>query len=173
MKILAKNHICNHRVIGAKTFNNILIGSGKLPGLSRNGAGPIRLSEQRALLNRFQRIFLIRWKTCKQYWRIIHYNNDETWTECFSKWFFKTVGLLSTSVGQCFTTFCIPYFDVFTIINWNDWTVVAITNKGMNYQSLQKFIRTCIKRTQVSEGPECVHLIRFHCVTRKDKLCQV
>ena len=37
MKTLAKNHVCNHCVIGEKTFQNILIGPGKLPGLSRNG----------------------------------------------------------------------------------------------------------------------------------------
>ena len=38
MKILAKYHACNHCVIGENTFKNILIGPGKLPGLSRNGA---------------------------------------------------------------------------------------------------------------------------------------
>ena len=38
MKTLAKYHICNHCVIGEKTFKNILIGPGKLPGLSRNGS---------------------------------------------------------------------------------------------------------------------------------------
>ena len=37
MKTLAKYHVCNHCVIGEKTFKNILIGPGKLPGLSRNG----------------------------------------------------------------------------------------------------------------------------------------
>ena len=37
MKTLAKNHVCNHFVIGEKTFKNILIGPGKLPRLSRNG----------------------------------------------------------------------------------------------------------------------------------------
>ena len=37
MKILAKHHVCNHCVIGKKTFKNILMGPGKLPGLSRNG----------------------------------------------------------------------------------------------------------------------------------------
>ena len=37
MKILAKYNVCNHCVIGEKTFKNILIGPGKLPGLSRNG----------------------------------------------------------------------------------------------------------------------------------------
>ena len=37
MKTLAKCHACNHCVIGEKTFKNILIGPGKLPGLSRNG----------------------------------------------------------------------------------------------------------------------------------------
>ena len=36
MKTLAKYHVCNRYVIGGKTFNNILIGPGKLPGLSRN-----------------------------------------------------------------------------------------------------------------------------------------
>ena len=38
MKTLAKNHVFNHSVIGAKTFKNMLIGlfgRGKLPGLSR------------------------------------------------------------------------------------------------------------------------------------------
>ena len=37
MKTLAKYHACNHWVIDEKTFKNILIGPGKLPGLSRNG----------------------------------------------------------------------------------------------------------------------------------------
>ena len=37
MNTLAKYHVCNHCVIGEKTFKNILIGFGKLPGLSRNG----------------------------------------------------------------------------------------------------------------------------------------
>ena len=37
MKTLAKYHVCNHCVIGEKTFKNILIGPGKLPGLSTNG----------------------------------------------------------------------------------------------------------------------------------------
>ena len=37
MKTLAKYHVCNHCVIGEKTFVNILIGPCKLPGLSRNG----------------------------------------------------------------------------------------------------------------------------------------
>ena len=37
MKTLAKYHVCNHCAIGEKTFKNILIGPGKLPGLSRNG----------------------------------------------------------------------------------------------------------------------------------------
>ena len=37
MKTLAKYHVCNHCVIGEKTFKNILIGPGKFPGLSRNG----------------------------------------------------------------------------------------------------------------------------------------
>ena len=36
-KTFAKYHVCNHCVIGEKTFKNILIGPGKLPGLSRNG----------------------------------------------------------------------------------------------------------------------------------------
>ena len=37
MKTLATYHVCNHSEIGEKTFENILIGPGKLPGLSRNG----------------------------------------------------------------------------------------------------------------------------------------
>ena len=37
MKTLAKYHVCNHCVIGEKTFKNILFGPFKLPGLSRNG----------------------------------------------------------------------------------------------------------------------------------------
>ena len=39
MKTLAKYHVCNHCVIGEKTFKNILIGPGNLSyqGLSRNG----------------------------------------------------------------------------------------------------------------------------------------
>ena len=37
MITLAKYHTCNHCVVGEKTFKNILIGPGKLPGLSRNG----------------------------------------------------------------------------------------------------------------------------------------
>ena len=37
MKTLAKCHACNHCVIGELTFENILIGPDKLPGLSRNG----------------------------------------------------------------------------------------------------------------------------------------
>ena len=36
MKILANYHVCNHCVIGEKTFKDIVIGTGKLPGLSRN-----------------------------------------------------------------------------------------------------------------------------------------
>ena len=36
---LAKYHVCNHCVIGEKKpLKNILIGPGKLPGLSRKGA---------------------------------------------------------------------------------------------------------------------------------------
>ena len=50
MKTLTKCHVCNHCVIGEKTFKNILIGPDKLPGLSRNGhqcacqagSGPVR-----------------------------------------------------------------------------------------------------------------------------------
>ena len=37
MKTLAKYHVGNYGVIGEKTFKNILIGPGKLLGLSRNG----------------------------------------------------------------------------------------------------------------------------------------
>ena len=40
MKTLAKCHVCNHCVIVEKTlsyYKNILIGPGKLLGLSRNG----------------------------------------------------------------------------------------------------------------------------------------
>ena len=37
MKTLTKYHFCNHCEIGEKIFKNILIGPGKLPGLSRNG----------------------------------------------------------------------------------------------------------------------------------------
>ena len=37
MKTLAKCHVCNHCVIGEKAFKNLLIGPGKLPGISRNG----------------------------------------------------------------------------------------------------------------------------------------
>ena len=37
MKTLTKYHVSNHCVIGEKTFKNILIGPGNLPGLSRNG----------------------------------------------------------------------------------------------------------------------------------------
>ena len=37
MATLATNHFCNHCVISEKTYQNILIGPGKLPGLSRNG----------------------------------------------------------------------------------------------------------------------------------------
>ena len=37
MKTLAKYHICNHFVPAKKTFKNLLIGPGMLPGLSRNG----------------------------------------------------------------------------------------------------------------------------------------
>ena len=37
MKTLVKYHDCNHCVIGEKRFKKILIGPGKLPGLSRNG----------------------------------------------------------------------------------------------------------------------------------------
>ena len=37
MKTLAKCGVCNHYLFGEKTFQNILIGPGKLPGLSRNG----------------------------------------------------------------------------------------------------------------------------------------
>ena len=33
MRTLAKYHVYNHRVIGEKTFKNILIGPGKLAGL--------------------------------------------------------------------------------------------------------------------------------------------
>ena len=36
MKTLAKYHVCNHCLIGEKTFKNTFIGPGKLPGLSRN-----------------------------------------------------------------------------------------------------------------------------------------
>ena len=46
METLAKYHVCNHCVIGEKTFKNILIGPGKLPGLSRNGPGPRLLTSQ-------------------------------------------------------------------------------------------------------------------------------
>ena len=37
MKTLTKYRVCNHCVIGVTKFQNILIGPGKLPGLSRNG----------------------------------------------------------------------------------------------------------------------------------------
>ena len=35
MKTLSKYHLCNHCIIGEKAFKKILIGPGKLPGLSR------------------------------------------------------------------------------------------------------------------------------------------
>ena len=44
MKTLAKCHACNHCVIGEKTFENILIGPNKLPGLSRNG--PLKVNHR-------------------------------------------------------------------------------------------------------------------------------
>ena len=44
MKTLAKYHVCNHCVMGEKTIKNILIGPGKLPGLSRNGPQAPNLS---------------------------------------------------------------------------------------------------------------------------------
>ena len=44
MKTLAKYHVCNHCVIGEKTFQNILIGHGKLPGLSRNGPPGLKIN---------------------------------------------------------------------------------------------------------------------------------
>ena len=37
MEALVKYRACNYCVIGEKTFKTILIGPGKLPGLSRNG----------------------------------------------------------------------------------------------------------------------------------------
>ena len=37
MKTLAKNHVSSYRVVNVKTFKNILIGPGKLPGLLSNG----------------------------------------------------------------------------------------------------------------------------------------
>ena len=37
MKTLAKYNVCNHCVIGEKTFKNMLTLPGKLPGRSRNG----------------------------------------------------------------------------------------------------------------------------------------
>ena len=37
VETLAKHYVCNHCVIGEKTFKNILMGPDKLPGLSRNG----------------------------------------------------------------------------------------------------------------------------------------
>ena len=46
MKTLAKYHVCNHCVIGEKTFKNILIGPDKSPGLSRNGPQVTPLSLQ-------------------------------------------------------------------------------------------------------------------------------
>ena len=44
MKTMAKYNACDHCVIGEKTFKNIIIGPGKLPGLSRNGPLVDRLS---------------------------------------------------------------------------------------------------------------------------------
>ena len=38
MKSLPEYHVSNHCVIGKKSFTNILIGPGKLLGLSRNGS---------------------------------------------------------------------------------------------------------------------------------------
>ena len=40
MKTLAKYYVCNHCVMGEKTFKNILIGPDKFPELSRNGPQP-------------------------------------------------------------------------------------------------------------------------------------
>ena len=37
METLAKYHVCNHCVIGEKTFRNILIGPGNTPEHARNG----------------------------------------------------------------------------------------------------------------------------------------
>ena len=51
MKTLAKYHICNRYVMDGKTFKNILIGPGKLPGLSRNGP--------QAFLTRYSFAFVI------------------------------------------------------------------------------------------------------------------
>ena len=51
MKALAKYLVCNHCVIGEKTFENILIGPGKLPGLSRNGPQDFRETDTRRELN--------------------------------------------------------------------------------------------------------------------------
>ena len=46
MKTVAKYHVCNHCVIGVKTFKSILIGPGKLPELSRNGPLETKSSEE-------------------------------------------------------------------------------------------------------------------------------
>ena len=42
MKTLPKYRVCNHSVIDENTFQNLLTGPGKLPGLSKNGPlGPV------------------------------------------------------------------------------------------------------------------------------------
>ena len=43
MKTLANYYACYHCVIGEKTFKNILIGPGTLPGLSRNGPRVLKI----------------------------------------------------------------------------------------------------------------------------------
>ena len=63
MITLANYHACNHCVIGEKTFKNILIGPGKLPGLSRNG--PQELFSNRALLKFREKYAHILQKTLK------------------------------------------------------------------------------------------------------------
>ena len=60
MKTLARYHVCNHCLIGDKTFKNELTGPDKLPGLSRNGPqGGIHLATRKVSMLPFDhRIFI-------------------------------------------------------------------------------------------------------------------
>ena len=84
MKTLPKYHVCNHCVIGEKTFQNILVGPDKLPGLSRNGPqdpGDGGNRAQHLVYRAVRRIFCL-WG---QPHRVLPYTDRvSSWTTLFS-----------------------------------------------------------------------------------------
>ena len=93
MKILAKNRVCNHFAIGEKTFKNILMGPGKLRGLSRNGPLAVLPSIRRKLVRVTGAYITYSFRTVNRK-TLMHYNSNETQV---------TLKKLQVAFSRCFS----------------------------------------------------------------------